>query len=205
MSFNNFGENEWQNFIYLLLILVMLFSNLFFRKNLPFKKILKYLGIWSIIGFSAVAIYSYRYEFSDFRNKILGAINPTSAIKNESGQIVINLSKDGHFYIDTKINSSSVRFMIDTGASDVVINLETAKRIGIDTKNLVFDKVYQTANGKSRGASINLSKVEIADYEFYNVSASVNNADMGSSLLGMSFLRKFKKYEFYRDQLILTK
>lgn len=205
MSFNNLGENDWQNLVYLLLLLSILVPNIIFRKNLPFKTVIKYIGIWSIIGLLVVAAYSYRYEFSDFRNKILGEINPASARTTESGKLVINLSKDGHFYIDTKINGSSVRFMIDTGASDMVISVETAKRVGIDVGNLVFDRIYQTANGKSKGASVILSKVEIADYEFYDVSASVNNADMGISLLGMSFLKKFQKYEFYRDQLILTK
>jgi predicted aspartyl protease len=39
---------------------------------------------------------------------------------------------------------------------------------------------------------------------FYDVPASVNSAEMGTSLLGMSFLRRFKKYEFYRDKLILS-
>jgi aspartyl protease family protein len=205
MSFNNLGENDWQNLVYLLLLLSILVPNIIFRKNLPFKTVIKYIGIWSIIGLLVVAAYSYRYEFSDFKNKLLGEINPASARTTESGKLVINLSQDGHFYIDTKINGSSVRFMIDTGASDMVISVETAKRVGLDVENLVFDRIYQTANGKSKGASVVLSKVEIADYEFYDVSASVNNADMGISLLGMSFLKKFQKYEFYRDQLILTK
>jgi aspartyl protease family protein len=173
------------------------------RKDLPFGKILKYLGIWSAIGFIAISLYSYRYEFSGFKNRILGEINPSSAQITESGELIILLSQDGHFYMDVRINGVAMRFMIDTGASDITISLDEAKRIGIDLKKLSFDKPYQTANGTSWGANVNLEEIEVGNVKFKNVSASVNNAEMGTSLLGMSFLRKFRKYEFYQDRLVL--
>jgi aspartyl protease family protein len=94
--------------------------------------------------------------------------------------------------------------MIDTGSSDIVINLEAAQKLGIDPKKLTFNKPYQTANGTSWGASVTLEEFQIGNVKFRNIPASVNNADMGTSLLGMSFLRQFRKYEFYRDKLILT-
>ena len=117
---------------------------------------------------------------------------------------MINLSQDGHFYLNVKINNVPVRFMIDTGASDIVLNLDEAKRVGIDVKKLRFDKTYQTANGKSFGAMVVLDEITVADVIFRKVSASVNSAEMGTSLLGMRFLRQFKKYEFYQDKLVLT-
>ncbi|OFW80678.1 MAG: hypothetical protein A2887_03320 [Alphaproteobacteria bacterium RIFCSPLOWO2_01_FULL_40_26] len=194
---------DWQSFIYLTLLLVILFASLFSRRDVKFGKILKYLAIWSAIGLVAIIFYSYRFEFSDFKARILGEINPTSARIGEDGEITINLAQDGHFYIDVRVNGVPVRFMIDTGASDIVISVQEARRIGIDTKKLIFNKAYQTANGMSFGASIMLNEIEIGNIKFRNVSASVNNADMGMSLLGMSFLRQFKKYEFYRDKLVL--
>jgi len=203
MNFNNLNEGDWQNLVYLLLLLAVLIPRIF-SKNIPLEKVLKYLAIWSLVGLVVIVIYSYRYEFNDFKSKILGSVNPSSAIINQNGEIVLNMSQDGHFYIDTKINGFDVRFLIDTGASDMVISLKDAKKVGIDVDNLLFNKIYQTANGKSFGANVVLDEVEITDKKFYKVNASVNNAEMGSSLLGMSFLKKFKKYEFYRDQLILS-
>ncbi len=203
MNFENLQNGDWQNFIYLALILTLLIGGLVSRRDLGLTKILKALAIWSIIGFVAIALYTYRFEFSDFKTRILGEINPTSARVNESGELVINLSQDGHFYLDTKVNGKDLRFMIDTGASDIVISIDEAKRIGINTEKLNFNKAYQTANGTSWGANVVLDKVEVANVKFENVSASVNSADMGISLLGMSFLRQFQKYEFYRDRLVL--
>ena len=94
--------------------------------------------------------------------------------------------------------------MIDTGASDLVLSLKDAKKVGIDVRKLNFNKRYQTANGVTYGASVSLDQVEFGGVKFGNIPASVNNSQMGTSLLGMSFLRNFKKYEFYRDKLILT-
>lgn len=197
-------ETDYQNFIYLALVLIVLIGSLVSRRDLDFSKILKYLGIWAFIGFVAIALYAYRFEFSDFKMRIAGEINPSVAQVRESGEFVINISQDGHFYLNTKINGVPVRFMIDTGASDMVINVAEAKKVGIDVNNLQFTKIYQTANGKSYGAMITLDEVVVADVKFRNVSASVNNTDMGTSLLGMSFLRRFKKYEFYQDKLVLV-
>ena len=46
--------------------------------------------------------------------------------------------------------------------------------------------------------------MEISGIKFRDVKASVTQGEMGVNLLGMSFLRRFDKYEFYQDRLILT-
>lgn len=204
MNLNNLSGDNWQNFIYLSLILLILAGGIISNRDISFKKSLKYLSAWSVIALIFISLYSYRYEFSDFKSRLMGEINPASAQFNRSGEMIINIARDGHFYLDTIINSSPIRFMIDTGASDIVISMKEAERVGIRTNKLIFNRPYQTANGISWGAKTTLEKMEVEDLLFYDVPASVNSADMGTSLLGMSFLRKFHKYEFYRDKLVLT-
>ena len=105
---------------------------------------------------------------------------------------------------NVKIKNQEVRFMIDTGASDVVIDEKIASKLGYDLKKINYNKVFQTANGQSYGASISFDEVDVSGIKFYNVQASITNSDLVIPLLGMSFLQKFYKYEFYRDKLILT-
>jgi aspartyl protease family protein len=200
----NFQNTDWQNFIYLSLVLLLLAGSIFSRRDLPWRKILQYLGIWTLVALIGISLYAYRFEFSDFKNRVLGEINPTAARMNQGGQIVIKISQDEHFYVNLEINGRKILFMVDTGASDMVINQNDARRIGIDLSRLKFNRAYQTANGTSYGASVRLKEVKFGDLIFHDVPASVNSADMGISLLGMSFLRNFRKYEFTRDQLILT-
>ena len=203
MDFNNLNDSDWRSLIYLSILLCAMLAGVVFRSNLKITTIMKYFVIWGIGAFLAIILYAYRYEFSDFKNRIIGEVNPSAAQVTKSGNMIINLSDDGHFYIDVKINNVPILFMIDTGASDITISLKEAKRIGINLKSINFNKEYQTANGKTWGGNVILEKLEVGGVVFNNISASVNSSEMGTSLLGMSFLRQFRKYEFYRDRLEL--
>ncbi len=204
MHLFNFSSSETQNLVYLLLLLTLVASGILRSRDFTFGKILQYLTIWSVVALFGVFLYTYRFELSDFKSRILGELQPTKARVNSNKQIVINIAQDGHFYVDVKINSTPVKFMIDTGASAITLSKEDALRVGIDLQNLTFNQSYQTANGISYGAATKLSVLEIGNVRFININASVNNAAMGVSLLGMNFLRQFQKYEFYRDRLVLT-
>jgi len=204
MDFSSLNNSDWQNLLYLVLLLTMLLAGLFSRRNLQYGKILKYLAAWAAIALVIIAFYSYRYEFSDLKDRVVAEINPSKAKFDENnGTLTIRASEDGHFYLDVKINATMVRFMVDTGASEITLSNQELSRLGIDSQKLNFNRAYQTANGTSFGAAITLDEIEIGGVKFYDVPASVNNGNMGTSLLGMSFLRKFKRYEFYRDTLVL--
>ncbi len=197
-------NNDLSQIVYLVILILIMSYGMINRKEMSLKKIVKYFLIWSLIGLIIIALYAYRFEFNNFKERISGEINPTSAQLNQQGQLIINISDDSHFYVKILINKKPILFMIDTGASDIVLNLQDAIKIGVNPKNLIFNRQFQTANGRVLGASIILKEVEISGIKFKDVRASVTNGEMGVNLLGMSFLRRFGKYEFYQDRLILT-
>ncbi len=197
-------NNDLSQIVYLVILILIMSYGMINRKEMSLKKIVKYFLIWSLIGLIIIALYAYRFEFNNFKERISGEINPTSAQLNQQGQLIINISDDSHFYVKMLINKKPILFMVDTGASDIVLNLQDALKIGINPKNLIFNRQFQTANGRVLGASIILKEVEISGIKFKDVRASVTNGEMGVNLLGMSFLRRFGKYEFYQDRLILT-
>ena len=80
---------------------------------------------------------------------------------NKSQQIIVSIASDQHFYIRTQINGVTIKFLIDTGASDVVLSSTDAKKIGINLKKLKFTKQYNTANGTVFGANIRLKRMRI--------------------------------------------
>lgn len=197
-------NNDLSQIVYLVILILIMSYGMINRKEMSLKKIVKYFLIWSLIGLIIIALYAYRFEFNNFKERISGEINPTSAQLNQQGQLIINISDDSHFYVKMLINKKPILFMVDTGASDIVLNLQDALKIGVNPKNLIFNRQFQTANGRVLGASIILKEVEISGIKFRDVKASVTNGEMGVNLLGMSFLRRFGKYEFYQDRLILT-
>ena len=197
-------SDDTVNFIYLVLLLILLANGVLFNSKIKKSEVLKQLFLWLIIALVIIVIYSFRFEFIGIKNRIAGELFPGKAQSLGNNQISINISDDRHFYINLKVNGKNVRFMIDTGASDIVLNESDAKRIGIDLSKLSYNRIYQTANGKSLGAMAIVETIELNGLMFYDVGVSINNSDMGTSLLGMSFLRNFKRYEFYQDKLILT-
>lgn len=198
-------DSERINLLYLVLVLVILVSGLVSRRDMPLSKIAKYLFLWTIIALGAVLLYSFRYEFEHFKERIASELLPSRAtINHENRQIIVKASQDGHYYLNVNINNKPVMFMIDTGASDIVLNQKDAKSAGINFNSLVFNKRYETANGAVMGASIIIESFEISGIFIKNVRASVNSGELDVSLLGIDFLKRFKKYEFYQDKLIIS-
>jgi aspartyl protease family protein len=176
----------------------------FSRQNIGLKKYFIYIGLWAIIGLLILIIYSFRNEISAVKDRVVGDLIPNKAINKNHEQLIINISNDDHYYINLDINKKNIKFMVDTGASDIVISKEMAVYLGINIDNLIFDKIFITANGKVSGASTYFEEVSISGVKFYNVAVSISDGKLTTPLLGMSFLRRFYKYEFYQEKLILT-
>jgi aspartyl protease family protein len=203
MDYNEISSHEWSNVIYILILIVLLIMG-FSRKDLPIKKVFEFTGLWIVFALVALVLYSYRFEIIEIKDRVLSDLFPSKAINKNHEKLILNIAQDGHYYLNVKIKNNEVRFMIDTGASDVVIDEKIALKLGYDLKNINYNKIFQTANGQSYGASISFDEVDVSGVKFYNVQASITNSDLVIPLLGMSFLQKFYKYEFFRDKLILT-
>ena len=96
-----------------------------------------------------------------------------------------------------------IRFLVDTGASDVVLSPSDARKLGFDPDHLKFTRPYNTANGVVWGASVTLNRVAIGPVALDGVAASVNGAAMGQSLLGMSFLGRLSGYAVENGRMTL--
>lgn len=133
---------------------------------------------------------------------IRGALDPASP-RTEGEEMLLTAREDGHFYVRGTINGESVLFMVDTGATDIVLTMETAARAGFSPDTLRFDGMAQTANGSVRTAGVRLGELTIGDVTLRDMPASVNEGVLGTNLLGMRFLRTLKSWRVEGDTLIL--
>lgn len=108
----------------------------------------------------------------------------------------------GQFRIDATANGAPFRFLIDTGASQLIFRKSDAARLGIDPKQLVFDVRMTTANGTTRMASIKIIRFFIGPFKAFDVPAFVNEGEMEEPLLGMSLL-KWLRVSIANDTLTL--
>lgn len=96
----------------------------------------------------------------------------------------------GHFFADATVNGQPMRFVVDTGASVVVLMAGDATRMGIDWRK-GRPAPMQTANGATTGYLVNLQSVRIGGIELQNIDGVVVERGLGSfGLLGMSFLNR---------------
>ena len=123
--------------------------------------------------------------------------------KRQGRVTAIPKSADGHFWLEAKVNSSTIRFLVDTGATVVALTPEDAQRIGIDLKTLVYDKTVSTANGQTKAAQIDLRQIQIGQSPMTHIKALVIQEGLDNSLLGMSYLGRLQKFEATPSSLIL--
>ncbi len=105
--------------------------------------------------------------------------------------------------IDVLVNDKPIVFMVDTGATSVVLSLDDAKNAGIDISKLNFYREVFTANGTVKVADAKVD-IKIGGFELQNFSVLVNPSDATDSLLGMSLLNKFESISFKDDTMMLV-
>lgn len=127
------------------------------------------------------------------------------AVITEAGQIVIPRERNGHFYLTLTIAGKPIRFMVDTGATAIVLSDNAVAALGIDKRDLVYTGRARTANGEIRTARITLPDVRLGEISEGDLRGSVGDGPLEVSLLGMDYLRRFSSIEMTSDRLILTR
>ena len=157
-------------------------------------------AVWLGLGLALVLGYSFRDEIEA---RLKGELVPAAGTQQADGSVTYRAGGDGYFHVEGRVNGTRIRFLVDTGASDVVLSPADARRLGLDVERLAFTQVTETANGPGRSAPVTLREVEVGGLRVADVPASVNQADMSESLLGMSFLRRIGGFQVSGDRLTL--
>jgi clan AA aspartic protease (TIGR02281 family) len=118
-------------------------------------------------------------------------------------EYVIQAGAGGHFVVEAVVNGAPVTFLVDTGASSVVLTMEDAERVGFRPESLRFTERFASANGEVRAAPVVLRELRVGQFSVFDMPASVNEAPLRVSLLGMSFLRRLHGYGVEDGRLIL--
>jgi aspartyl protease family protein len=118
-------------------------------------------------------------------------------------EYVIEPGAGGHYVVDAMVNGAPITFLVDTGASSIVLTMADAEHLGFRPESLRFTQRFVTANGEVRGAPVVLREIRIGQFSLYDVPASVNEAPLSVSLLGMSFLRRLNGYGVEDGRLVL--
>lgn len=182
--------------IYLVVLLVMVAGWFLMQTREGLNKTLQHAAVWGMIFVGGAAAVGLWQDISQ---------NPNQTRIANSGQIIVPRARDGHYYLSLQINDADLRFVVDTGATDMVLTQSDAARAGLDPDQLSYLGRANTANGEVRTAFVRLDRVILGDVTDRNVSAVVNGGEMEQSLLGMGYLQRWGRIEIANGELILTR
>lgn len=128
---------------------------------------------------------------------------PSSSASSPSRTTAIPKASDGHFWANASVNNKAVRFLVDTGATQVVLTPADAQRLGFAASSLSYDRKVITANGPSYAAMVKLNSVGVGTSTVRNVEALIVQDGLTTSLLGMSYLGRLSRFEATPSSLIL--
>lgn len=130
-------------------------------------------------------------------------MEPKSAVVTAQGELVIPRHRDGHFYVEGTVNGKPLRFMVDTGATGVVVTEAFAQDAGLPRGE---PTTFNTANGALTGRTVRGMAVTAGPFSVSPTSVGVGlvggKPDIG--LLGQSFLSKFQ-VTMAREEMVLRR
>lgn len=183
--------------VYLILLLLVVGGALVGALRTSPGRTLQQIMIWALIFLGLVAV-------AGMWTDIKGALIPRQTVLSD-GRIEAPLGLDGHYHLTATVNGVELRFMVDTGASQLVLTQRDAAKVGIDPASLAWLGQAQTANGMVATAPVRLDTVDLGPIHDRNVPAVVNRGALGTSLMGMAYLTRFARVEFNGDRMILTR
>lgn len=158
----------------------------------------QHLAIWGLI-FAGVVI---AYGFSD---QLREQLSPSSLVAVSEDSAVLRRGRDGHFHARIDVNGVPVDFLVDTGASAIVLSQRDAARVGLHPERLTFSTPATTANGVIHSAPVILDEMRLGPFTDREVGAMVNGGELETSLLGMRYLDRFAGFSVTGDRMTLSR
>ena len=191
-----------------LTVLLLFIGSFFFAPRESLGTMAKQALAWVAIILVLMGGYVFRYDLQDIASRFTGGVVPGSPITARSGDgvaVTLVRSPSGHFEAVAGVNDASIRFLVDTGATSVVLSHADAAAAGLTPDDLAFTIRTQTANGTGRAAPTRIERLYLGGIERRNVPAMVaEKGRLGQSLLGQTFLESLSGYSRRGDRLTLT-
>ena len=128
--------------------------------------------------------------------------NQPAAAGSSAIEVTLNRNSDHHFYATASVNGHDVRFLVDTGASEIALTEEDARKIGLKFDPNKYELLGEGASGYVRGQYVDLDDLRLQGIDHGATKAVVvEGADV--SLLGQPFLEDLDEIVIRKGEMIL--
>ena len=170
-------------FFYLSILMIVVLASVFATYRGRFSEGLQHLMIWALIIGGLVIGYG-------FKDQLFSQLDPGHAVE-QGGEIRLVRARDSHFYANVAVNGEEVRFMVDSGATSIVLSRRDAEELGIAPPEGAYVIPVNTANGTAYSAAARVTRMGLAGWDDFDVPVMVSGSGLGVSLLGQDWLRNF--------------
>ena len=197
------STDEFGSLAYKIALLVFLTAAVATMFRERFSQAVTAALLWVVVGLLLVIGYSYRYEINAVADRVMAELVPGHVVSH-GRTVEVARANGGDFAIAAQINGAHVHMVLDTGASSVVLTQSDAKAAGLPIDLLDYSVSIDTANGRTRAASVTLDRLAVGSLEEKSVEALVvQPGQLQMSLLGMSFLNRLQSWQVVGDRLVL--
>ena len=191
--------DSWARVLYLALLLAFVGGFLLLGQRHRLGRSLRDLAVWALIFAMVVIAYGFR---GVLREELL----PAAMVSRPDGSIELRRASDGHFHAEALVNGVPVRFLVDTGASELVLSRRgrgARRHRSRRSSPSSAAPAPRTARWRRRRCGSGASSS--AASRDRGVPASVGGGALDVSLLGMSYLDRFAAIEIAGDRMTLRR
>lgn len=116
----------------------------------------------------------------------------------------VRRAEDGLFYVTLRVNDRPIRFMVDTGASLVVLARRDAQAAGLANMADGASVRMRTASGGMDVARVRIPTIADTTTVYHDIDAVIANDEMPASLLGQSLLSRLGSISFQGDLMTIA-
>ena len=185
-------------------VLVTVLLGSLFAQRLPLATVVKQALAWVAIFAVLYGVFLFRDDFKTLWARAKSDVTGQSVEAAETGNIVrIRRADDGHFWVNASILGHESRFLIDSGATDTVLTLETARENGLVEHRGPSPQRVGTANGTTNSWPAGSHVVRVENHRVEDVRMAISEGGLDTNLLGMSFLNRLNGWAVEGNELVL--
>jgi len=114
------AADDWSVAAYRVGFLALVTASLF-AQRLRLGQVLRYGAYWTAVAGMLLLGYSYRGELGDAALRMRAELIPGYAVSSGDHEMILAEGEGGAYTVMGRIDGRPIRFVIDTGASDIVL------------------------------------------------------------------------------------
>jgi aspartyl protease family protein len=189
------------DFLYLLGCLALV-GSAFMVRRIPIATGLKMALGWMLIFGAFFVAFTLKDDFLALGRRVFHDTSSNGQEVSDGGEVRIRKSLDGHFWVNAEVNGTSVRFLVDSGATTTSMSTEAAREARVEAAG-GMPVIVETANGTVSAQRGLIAHLQVGSIERRDLGVQMSEAFGDMNVLGMNFLSSLSGWGVEGQTLVL--